>query len=752
MKMKRRLLSILLVLCVTLILVPTILFAQQTDSCPSDASCTHEAAIGTTHYDTLSDAVIAAKGQEIRLLKSIEINEPIVITSDTVINGANPDGVFKITPSATASSYGPRMGLFHMNSDSVTLTIKNVELINKNANGKWADASGISVRASNQNVNLDNVTMDTSHYCLFVGVPGSENEDINDVTININNSRLTGYAAIYYRTNSATNLIMRPVLNVTNSELIGRGYSGYSNDFSTIVFNGTRYAKAFISNSFLSNSFNATNADANESIIQFNCYGAYEENAVITISNSTIKTKNTTAAPNVIDYTAGENLNVGNKVIVDHLTLMVDEYESNLIRVMRNNNELVATGKELDKVLSMDLPSYGDKPGGSTSEERVPLIVDGDTVLVPINTTLTSDAVVPENVTVLISEGSKLSIAEGVKLIGSSGAKLVVQGSIEGLNNANLSATYTWKDNSWVIDVESVTLDKNEITMQKGATELLVATISPDNADNKTISWKSDDPNIAKVDSEGKVTAVNPGNATITAKVKDKEAICNVTVYEIEKPQIPTESVGSDVATIVVDKKAETVLTDSVKDLIENIDNTTAISDETKEIIKSFISDGAVISIEPEIKAVDNKNIDKEVLTKIEETLGSKDEVAQYFELSMNLIVNGESIGPINELTGKVQFTITLDESLIEKGRTFYMIRYHEDGSIEKIEGLLEGNQFTFETDKFSTYALAYTQISETNKGVDTGDPTNTTTLITLMGLAVVVAGGTLVSHKKYNK
>lgn len=752
--MKRRLLSILLVLSVTLILVPTMLFAQQMDSCPSDSSCMHEAAIGSTHYDTLSDAVLAANGQEIRLLKSIEINEPIVITSDTVINGANNDGVFKITPSAIASSNERRKGLFHMNSESdspVSLTLKNVELINKNENGKWADASGISVRASNQNVNLENVTMDTSHYCLFVGVPGNESEDINDVTININNSRLTGYAAIYYRTNSATNLIMRPVLNVTNSELIGRGYSGYSNDFSTIVFNGTRNARAYISNSFLSNSFNATNADANESIIQFNCFGSYEEDAVITISNSTIKTKNTTSAPNVIDYTAGENLNIGNKVIVDHLTLMVDGYESNLIRVMRNNNELVATGKELDKVLSMDLPSYGDKPGGSTSKDPVSLIAGGDTVLVPINTTLTSDAVVPENVTVLVSEGAKLSIAEGVKLSGSAGAKLVVQGSIEGLNNSNLSATYTWKDNSWVIDVESVTLDKNEITMQKGDTELLVATINPDNADNKTISWESDAPDIVKVDSEGKLTAVSFGNATISAKVGDKEAICNVTVYEIEKPQIPTEGVGSNVATIVVDKKADTVLTESVKELIENIDNTTAISDETKEIIKSFISDGAVISIEPEIKAVDNKNIDKEVLMKIEETLGSKDEVAQYFELSMNLIVNGESVGTINELTGKVQFTITIDESLIEKGRSFYMIRYHEDGSVEKIKGLLKGNQFTFETDKFSTYALAYTQ-SETNKGVDTGDSTQTVMLIELMFLAIVVAGGILVSHKKYNK
>lgn len=251
--MKRRLLSILLVLSVTLILVPTMLFAQQMDSCPSDSSCIHEAAIGSTHYDTLSDAVLAANEQEIRLLKSIEVNEPIVITSDTVINGANNDGVFKITPSAIASSKERRKGLFHMNSESdspVSLTLKNVELINKNENGKWADASGISVRASNQNVNLENVTMDTSHYCLFVGVPGNESVDINDVTININNSRLTGYAAIYYRTNSATNLIMRPVLNVTNSELIGRGYSGYSNDFSTIVFNGTRNARAYISNSF----------------------------------------------------------------------------------------------------------------------------------------------------------------------------------------------------------------------------------------------------------------------------------------------------------------------------------------------------------------------------------------------------------------------------------------------------------------------------------------------------------------------
>lgn len=540
MKTKRRFWGVLLAVCMALTFVPTTAFAAANGAeCDGGPACVHEAAVGSIHYDTLNDAISAAAGQEIQLLKSVTVNEPIIITQDTVINGANGSDVFQVTPSPDSSSTERRMGLFHMNSETdapVILTLKNIELINKNENGKWSDACGISVQASNQTVNLDNVMIDTSHYCLYVGVPREEEEEVNDVTINIDHSNLTGYAAVYYRTNSITNMIMRPVLNVTDSVLTGRGYNGYGNGFSTIVYNGTRDARAVITGCTLSNSFNAANANADEGVIQFNCYGAYEEGAEITISYSTIKTRSTTAAPNVIKYTAGENLNVGNKVIVDDLTIMVDENEKDLIRLMRNENELVATGKTLNQVLSVSVPNYGDKPGvDSPNTGTTSLLTGGDVVLVPIDTSLTSDVTIPENVTIIVSEGAKLTIPEGVKLDGAAGAKLVIHGTVEGLDGITGSGSYTWQNDSWMVSATGVTLNAETLTLQKDDTVQLVAAVQPENATNKAVTWKSSDENVAVVDADGKVTAVSCGTAMITVMVDgtDLTDSCSVKVDHI---------------------------------------------------------------------------------------------------------------------------------------------------------------------------------------------------------------------------
>lgn len=77
-----------------------------------------------------------------------------------------------------------------------------------------------------------------------------------------------------------------------------------------------------------------------------------------------------------------------------------------------------------------------------------------------------------------------------------------------------------------------ITLNKTETTITKGQTETLTATVAPDDADDKTVTWTSSDEAVATVDENGTVTAVKGGTATITAStVNDKKAACTVTVY-----------------------------------------------------------------------------------------------------------------------------------------------------------------------------------------------------------------------------
>lgn len=82
------------------------------------------------------------------------------------------------------------------------------------------------------------------------------------------------------------------------------------------------------------------------------------------------------------------------------------------------------------------------------------------------------------------------------------------------------------------VAVESVSLNKTTLSLTVGGSETLSATVSPSGATNKDVTWSSDKPSVATVDSNGKVTAVGEGTATITVTTADgnKTAQCTVTV------------------------------------------------------------------------------------------------------------------------------------------------------------------------------------------------------------------------------
>ncbi len=103
--------------------------------------------------------------------------------------------------------------------------------------------------------------------------------------------------------------------------------------------------------------------------------------------------------------------------------------------------------------------------------------------------------------------------------------------------NCTASCTVTVKE----IPATSVTLDKTAIKIYVGEFDNLVATVGPDNASVKTVTWSTSNPEIATVDNEGKVTAVELGEATITATTKNGlTASCAVTTT-IRTPTEPEE-------------------------------------------------------------------------------------------------------------------------------------------------------------------------------------------------------------------
>ena len=86
------------------------------------------------------------------------------------------------------------------------------------------------------------------------------------------------------------------------------------------------------------------------------------------------------------------------------------------------------------------------------------------------------------------------------------------------------------------IHIDSITIDgEQEFEMVKNQTKNLSAKINPDNTtdDDKNITWTSNKEDVAKVDNNGKVTALKEGEATITAKVGTHETSVKVNVKEI---------------------------------------------------------------------------------------------------------------------------------------------------------------------------------------------------------------------------
>ena len=126
--------------------------------------------------------------------------------------------------------------------------------------------------------------------------------------------------------------------------------------------------------------------------------------------------------------------------------------------------------------------------------------------------------------------------------------------------------------------VTSISLNKTSETLNVGSTVTLTATVNPSNANNKNVTWSSNNTSVATV-SNGVVTAKTAGTATITATAQDgsgKSATCTVTV-----------KVPSSVEPTTATTHTATAITYSWADLstiAKMISNNSSIGSDTAEV------------------------------------------------------------------------------------------------------------------------------------------------------------------------
>ncbi len=180
----------------------------------------------------------------------------------------------------------------------------------------------------------------------------------------------------------------------------------------------------------------------------------------------------------------------------------------------------------LDNVSNYNLTvkTYDKKNGWKTYTN-----VSGDTIIGSIGESLPLQAV---NVELNGLEGYKLQYRTHLSNVGWS--NWANQGSMSGVTSGNEQMEAIEFRLVQDLSITSVTLNKSSTTLNKGSTETLQATINPTNTtDDKTLGWSSSNTSVAKVDANGKITAVSNGTATITVKTSNgKTATCTVTVVE----------------------------------------------------------------------------------------------------------------------------------------------------------------------------------------------------------------------------
>ncbi len=191
-------------------------------------------------------------------------------------------------------------------------------------------------------------------------------------------------------------------------------------------------------------------------------------------------------------------------------------------------------------------------------------------------------------------------------------------------------------DTPSVINVSSVQLNAAQLALNVGETHTLTATVSPDDATDKTVTWSSSDTSVASVDADGKVTAIAPGGAVITVTTTDgsKTATCIVTVtantiavesVSLDKTSLSLEAgdAGTLVATVTPDNATNKAVTwTSTSPDVATVDengNVTALTVGTAFIIVSTADGGktalCTVTVTPKNIAVESVSLDKTALS-----------------------------------------------------------------------------------------------------------------------------------------
>ncbi len=175
-------------------------------------------------------------------------------------------------------------------------------------------------------------------------------------------------------------------------------------------------------------------------------------------------------------------------------------------------------------------------------------------------------------------------VNEGVVTAVSVGTATITVTTLDGSYSASCNVTVE----IGTIYAAGITLDQAEINLTPGESSQLTATVTPQDATDKSVAWSSADENVATVDNTGNVTAIGKGETVITATTTDQglTATCKVTVT------VPVTGIFCDQESVTLIDGATAKLNFTV--LPENASNTNITLSSSDPSVATVDKDGTV--------------------------------------------------------------------------------------------------------------------------------------------------------------
>ncbi len=446
---------------------------------------------------------------------------------------------------------------------------------------------------------------------------------------------------------------------------------------------------------------NATNKEVefsstNENIVTVNKDGKItavgEGTAIITVKSKDnpdiTETVVVTVKIPVTEITAADDftINLGESKNVEAKTnddatnkgLIYDSSNPGAVKVDSDGNAVaVGEGSAIITITSKDNPDITETVTVTVKIPAEDIIINNSDYELNIGETEKISAVVkPDNTT--NKTLTYKSYNENVAIVDS-------EGKITAVGEGSTTITITSEDNPSVktevtvtvkIPVDKVIIVEDSFDLEIGDTDALTTIITPENATNKDVIYKSSDESVVTVDENGNITAIGEGIAKITATLKSDSTKTDEVTISVKKPHINVDNVEADKTEIVLeigetDKITTTVTPDNatVKDVIFESDN---------ESVAKVDSSGNIIAVGEGTATI---------------TVKSKDDNSKY-----------------DLITVKVKKPYTPEETTTEAEET---TTEAEETTTEAVETTTEAEETTTEAEETTTEAEETTTEAE---------------------------------------